>query len=232
MQRLLVTFSVSIVALVGSTATALAQHAGDVAFHYDAGVISIIPGDEGLIFEGDFPTTGLLARLASDPGFISELDQGLGINPSDIVSYNVLDNLYYWNPATQDFASPGAATITVDNPVGSDTIIGGATGVIAPGGILGQADGDGNFHEHVDYALSSDAALGAYGLLWELDTDEPGIGNSQAFFMVFNYGLELEEFETAVGAFAAIPEPSSFTLGAMALAALAIAGRRSRRLRC
>jgi hypothetical protein len=208
---------------------ARAQHAGDVTFQYDGGGISILAGVEGLKFEGDFPTSGIFARFASDPGFISELDQGLGINGGDIVSYNVLNNLYFWSAATQDFADPGAATITIDNAVGGDTVVGGSTGEIAPGGIIGQADGSGNFHAHVDYTLSLGAAFGAYGMLWELDTDEPGIADSDPFFLVFNYGLSEEDFETAVDAFA-VPEPSTWLLAAMAGCAIAVAGRlRSRR---
>lgn len=222
--------AVAWVALVPS-GTALAQHA-DVEFGYDGGQIEIEPGDEGLIFEGEFPTSGLFERFTINPGFASETDEGLGIGPGDIVSYNVLDNLFFWSAVTSDFADPGATTITIGNAIGPDTIVGGATGVIAPGGVIGQAGGDGDFHAHLDFTLSAGAASGAYGLLLELDTDATSIANSDPFFIVFNFGLSESVFEDqAIPAFAAIPEPSSVVLGAIGSVLVGVSAWRRRRRR-
>ena len=205
------------------TSLAQAQHADDLQPFYDAGQIKVMPGAEGFLYEGHFPTSGLFARFTSDPGFDSESSFGLGLLPNDILSYNVVDNLFFWNGATMDFVDPGTTTITIDNTIGPNTIIGSATGVIAPGGIIGQANSSGDFHSHVDYTLSSDADFGAYGLRVELETDRTGIENSDALWLVFNYGLpELEFEDSAVPAFAAVPEPSSIALGVLGCALLGL----------
>lgn len=203
-----------------------AQHDGDVDFEYEGGKLVF---EDGPVFEGEFPTSGLFARFTSDPGF--ETHEPIG--PGDIISYNVLDNLYYWSGVTQDFASPGATTITIDNAVGADTIVGAGTGIMIPGGIIGQASGSGDFHAHINFVLSEFADFGAYGLLLQLSTDDPLIDDSDPFFFVFNYGLNETLFDTAAipafEAVLAVPEPSSFVLSALGVGALGLAAWRRRR---
>lgn len=206
-----------------------AQHS-DIDFEYEmelgGGHIHI---DGGPVFEAAMPTTGIFARRTSDPGFESHVPIGAG----DVISYNVLDNLYYWNPTTQAFADPGLATITIDNAIASDTMVGAGTGIQIPGGVIGQAGSLGDFHSHVDFELSSSAAFGAYGLLLELATDQAGIANSDSFFVVFNYGVDETTFDLmALPAFEqvlAVPEPSSLVLSSFGIALLGFVGWKRRR---
>lgn len=235
MLKRLLSFHLVVIAVLATAGMASAQH-NDIEFYYDHGMIEFADHDHGghdhgLIFEGNFPTSGIFARFTTDPGFGSETIEGLGIGPNDIISYNILDHLFFWSPISGNFASPGATTITIDNAVGADTLVGAGTGPIIPGGVVGQADSSGDFHAHVGFELSSGAETGAYGMLMELSTDAPGIANSEPFFIVFNYGLGEPQFEVALEAFEqviAVPEPSTIVLGLMG-AALGAGGAWRRR---
>lgn len=230
MQLRSMTFCATFVVVGLFVTNAQAQHS-DVEFGYEAGKVEIEPGHDGLVFESDFPSSGLFERYSTNPGFGSEIVEGLGIGAGDIMSYNILDNLYFWSLATEDFDSPGSATIEIDNAVGPNTLVGGTTGMLIPAGTIGQADGGGDFHSHVGFTLSAGAPLGAYGLLMEMETNATGIAKSDPFFIVFNYGLDedgtnpsVPDFEDAILAFSnelqAVPEPSSITLATIGLALL------------
>ena len=98
--------------LLPATVQLLAQEAphSDIEFTYVDGIIEIEPGAEGLVFEGEFGT-GAFSRQASEPGFDSEAAEGLGIGPGDVIGFNVLRELLYWDG--NDFVSPGDAFITI-----------------------------------------------------------------------------------------------------------------------
>jgi hypothetical protein len=216
--------------LVVMAKPAEAQHS-DIDFRYSSLMIEIEPSAEGHhVFEGIFPTTGLSTRFTTNPGFGSEIDAGLGIDGDDIIGYNVLDNLFYWNGTA--FSSPGSTNITIAHPISSvpDTIVSANSGVqnadLVDGSdgfvnvidaLNGTSGMTADFHQHVDFMLSDGAPFGAYGLLLQLVTDEPGIGPSSPHGILFNYGLSDVEFEAGVEAFAAataITEPSTLLLTA------------------
>ena len=108
-----------------------------------------------------------------------------------MINYNVLTNLRFWDSATEDFAPAGTTSLDIENAIGPNTDVSGLTAPLFPGGDIGQSDGIGEFHAHLEFSLSSGAALGAYGLLLELETDALGIAVSDPFFIVFNYGLDI-----------------------------------------
>ncbi len=205
--------------------SAMAVHS-DIEFKYDGGKIAIEFGDEGQVFEGDFPTTGSFEQFTDDPGFASEVDEGLGINPGDIIDYNILGPLKYHNGTAFATVPTGASIRIDDNPTGSLTVDALTTGPVSGPGVIGDADGDGDVHSHIDFTLqpgefdtSNNPPAGAYSLLMELTTDADGIANSDPFYIVFNFGLAEGEngpFETAVGDFAAlIPEPTSLAIAGL-----------------
>ena len=67
-------------------------------------------------------------------------------------------------------------------------------------------------HTHTNIGEADSSLFGVYGFVASLSTDEAGVGNSDPFAMVFNFGVEEEKFETGVGAFAnMVPEPAGFT---------------------
>jgi len=195
----------------------------DVEFQYVDNTIDVEFGDEGAVFESEFATEGADLQFAGEPGFASELEEGMGIGAGDQIVYNVLSDLMYWNGSFQP--APNNAQIRVLNvppsPVVPDTIIGAGTG-IQMGSFdpalnrIGGAEADGDFHNDLDFLLepkgdtADESMFGAYGFLISLSTDADGISDSEPFAMVFNFGMEEEMFEQGVAAFAsAVPEPAS-----------------------
>lgn len=207
----------------------------DVEFEYVGGMIEIEFGDEGPVYEVDLPTTNVdfSEQATDDPGFFSEVADGLGVNSGDIIDFNILGPLVFHDGT--DFAPvPAGALIQItDNGVSAGTldVTASTSGPVSGPGIVGEADAGGDIHIHMDYALlplSLDTPeYGAYGILMELTTDEPGIDNSDPFYIVFNFGLDEEIFEGAVGDFAAsIPEPTAAILLAVGASFFAAARRR------
>lgn len=223
--------NIALITLLMLGQTALAQHS-DIEFQYVNNKIEIEFGSEGHIFEGNFDISGTFEQKTDDPGFDSEISEGLGVYPNDLIDYLVLAPLTYHNGT--DFAPvPAGASITIgDNPSGGLTVDALTVGPISGTGLIAQADPLGNVHTHLEFTLNplslDTPAYGAYGILTRLTTDEIGIANSEPFFFVFNFGLEEAVFEGAVGAFAArVPEPSSLMLAGFALASSLFRSHRS-----
>jgi hypothetical protein len=198
---------IHIVVLLAPSSFAAAQHS-DVEFSYAGGQIDVEFGPDGPVFEGDFPTSGALNGFTTEPGFASEVDEGLGIGPGDAVHYNVRGPFRYHNGSA--FA-PTAATITGDDRPAGTVVINSDTTTAE--GLIGDANGVGDFHSDPGWFLSVPAAIGAYGVLLNLETDAPGIAASDPFYLVFNYGLDEPNFDAALLDFAAaVPEPATLSL--------------------
>ena len=215
----------------------------DVHFRYAEGRIVVEPSPEGYAFESDFELEGVDRQFTTNPGFNSEVEEGLGIGAGDTLVYNVLDRLSYWNGSFQPVPE-GMQIRMVNNPpapIVPDTLVSASSGP-QPGSYspvlnrIDSAEANGDFHSHVDFYLepnlapdpAPESAFGAYGLKLSLSTDAAGIATSDPFFVVFNFGLEEEHFEQGVAAYAAlVPEPASGWLAAVAgLALMAVWGRR------
>ena len=228
--------TLAVVALLAQPATA--QHS-DVEFEYHNNQIDFHSGepsglDAAVLFEGEFPVGGPSGNFTSDPGFASEVSEGLGVNPGDQIWINFivspsLGGFLQYHDGT-DFASTTANILVADNSPGSidPMIFEGSVSGDNPV-FLQTADGIGDIHSHVDFTLSAGADQGAYALLMQLQTSAPGISDSDPFWFIFNHGLDEDTFENVVvPAFqsSAIPEPG--TLGLIGIAALAITCRRRR----
>jgi hypothetical protein len=201
-----------------------AQH-GDVEFGYESRAIVL---ENGLVYEADFGDLAGGPDATDEPGFGSEFDEGLGINADEIIGYNVTRPLVFHDGT--DFAGT-TALLTVENVGGSDVIVSSVTS--SGRGLIGQADGTGDYHAHIDYTISSGAAVGAYGLyltLSSLDSNQQptGIADSTELLIVFNRGLDTATFESTVSVFGAtIPEPAGILLAGLVGLAFAL-----RRIRC
>ena len=211
--------------------SAFAQHGhSDVEFGYNNNAITILFGDEGRVFEGEFPPdTSFLARNTDDPGFAAdepnpdpnEASFPLLVGPNDVIGYNIYEGLFYWD-GTQELAPAIAASITITDRLGSFVLDGSSVESLStpesPSGssqILSFADGGGVVHDHMDFDLSGSAPQGAYGILMSLSTNASGIADSKTFGIVFNFGLDEEDFEAGVAHFVVtrnlvtIPEPGT-----------------------
>ena len=217
MKNVIATFLI----LFSFTSIAFAQEEehghSDVEFAYVNGAIEIEPGEEGLIFEGEFGEDAF-ANFASEPGIASEIEEGAGVNAGNIIGFNVLDSLFYWDGS--QVGSVGDATVTIAGAGGSsDAVVSAASGMqlvdfAGPANLLGQAGDDGDFHVDPGFTISDGAPAGGYGLILSLSTDDAGgIADSEPFGIFLNFGLEEEMFEAGVDAFgASVPEPSSMLL--------------------
>ncbi len=197
----------------------------DVEFVYAGGQIDVEFGDEGSVFEAEFETSGPEEQITDDPGFEGD------VVPGDIIDYIILGPLVYHDGT--DFAPvPSEATIDIlDNPGGGMSVSASTSGPVSGTGFIGQADGSGEAHTHVEFTLSPSTLdapeYGAYGILMELTTDASGIANSEPFYIVFNFGLDEEIYEGAVEAFAeTVPEPTAGLLLALGASCFAAARRR------
>jgi hypothetical protein len=189
----------------------------DIRFSYSADQIVVETGAAPGVASGDFPVDGFFRQFETNPGFASENDIGFGINPGDTIVYNVLDDLLFWNGS--DFGSPAVNTqIRIENNGSAETLVHGASGTL-PGGFaplsngVGQADGSGDFHSHVDFFLEPNDAspppeFGAYGLKLSLSTSAMGIAESDSFFVAFNFGLDDQAFTEAVQQYSLLLSPS------------------------
>jgi hypothetical protein len=214
----------------------------DIEFSYVDGKIDVEFGDEGAVFEGEFPTEGVDRQFTTEPGFGSELEEGLGIGAGDQVVYNVLGNLMFWNDGFKPV--PDGVSLRVVNkppaPIVPDTVITRDSGVqrgsFTPAlNRIGEAESDGDFHSDLQFFLEPNGApdpinpeiFGAYGVMLSLSTDAEGIADSDPFFLVLNMGLDEELYEEGVEAFAAVvPEPSGMVLGLLAAAGCVLSRRR------
>jgi len=202
---------ICVVVLLVPSSFAGAQHS-DVDFSYVGGQIDIEFGPDGPVFEGEFPTLGTLNGFTTEPGFASEVNEGRGIGHGDAVHYNVRGPLRYHDGSA--FA-PTTATITGDDQpqVGTVIIHSDTTAEDGLEGLIGEANGTGDFHADPGWFLSVPVAIGAYGVLLNLETDAPGIAASPPFYLVFNYGLDEPKFDATLLEFAVtIPEPATFSL--------------------
>ncbi len=202
----------------------------DVEFGFVGGTIEIEPSAEGFVFEADFLEAAPFTET-DDPGFNSDeffAENGFGAaTPGTFVGFNVLGPLQYWDG--DSFESVGSASISISDvqgPADVSVIDGSTTTDLASfsGGlenILGQADGLGLIHNHLDFELFN-GVLGAYGILMSLTTDQAGITDSITFGLFFNNGLGELAFEEGVEAFNAqvVPIPAGVWLFASAIGLL------------
>ncbi len=217
--------------LIASCSTiAFAQHEGDVEFEYHGGRIEIESGELSLLFadrivEGVFPMGGFFDRFTSDPGFEAHMP----IGPGDIIGFSLHAGhhghfLNFFDPTTNRIENSHPWSINIDWGVGNIDVSAANGGT----GLIGQADGGGLFHLHTDFRLSGGTPVGAYGFLMSLNTSAVGIGDSDPFWVVFNFGMAQTDFELATRNFTGIPEPSSLGLICGGLFGLSSLTRRHR----
>jgi len=196
----------------------------DVFFSYGETKIEIL--NDSLVLPQLMLDSGFFRQANGNPGFFNERDNGGGTGPSDIVGYNVLDDLLFWSEG--DFATPRETTEIriINNPrTVADTIIGTDTGeqraMFDPlRNTIGQSNSAGDFHSHVDFRLdpiSSDPEEsplpGAYGLKLSLSSANSDIEESDPFFIVYRFGIEPDDFAMALEDFSALLSPATAMTG-------------------
>lgn len=235
------------------------QHAGDVEFGYD-----VPAAPTGFVFDSsDFTSDGLryfeseFEELdpftpgdfsADEPGFTTNLGEGLRVNQGDQVWLNALDAsslssfgqgyVNYYNPVADTLTAAGRLGI-IDNSGATANLVLNGAGIESglSNQFIGLGDSVGDVHDHVIVDLLDDgsAPLGAYGVLVQLQSDfSPADAtmdlSSDPFWIVFNHGMSDSDFDTrALPSFgvSAVPEPGSFlVLGVAAVVGSSVRRRR------
>jgi hypothetical protein len=142
------------------------------------------------------------------------------------VGYNVLEDLTFWKDGEFTSPKPSAEIRVINNPrFVADTVIGTTSGeqraTFDPlSNSIGQSGSSGDFHAHVDFRLeplSDDAdetpSTGAYGLKLSLISDNESIEESEPFYIVFQFGIEEDQFIQALDDFESLLLASSKLVG-------------------
>jgi len=140
------------------------------------------------------------------PGFATDLSEGLMVNPADLISLNFLDAsqessfgvgyVNFYNPATDKLEATGRIEVEDNTNSTIDLVLNGDS--VESGDLLqlvDLADSGGEVHNHITWDLLDDdtAPNGAYGLLVELESSS-GF-SSDTFWIVFNHGMSATDFE-------------------------------------
>ena len=201
---------------VAVLATSALAHEGDVEIEVNGGALYVPPaeheqGELLLVFGGELGEFPFPANQGNDPGFEAEG----GFADGDVVGFNLVTDLIYWNGGESLSPVPTDHSVTVEKSVYSLTADG--TSGYQTGFGFATADAGGTFHEHLTYTLNGPGAEdektpGIYGLWLELTSS--GYETSNDFIVLLNYGLEEETFEEGVHFIGehVIPEPSSAAL--------------------
>lgn len=249
---------VAMLVVASFSTKAAAQHAGDVEFGYD----NLVTPSAFVIDANSFTSDGLLyfesemeeldpfnpGDYSSDePGFTTNEGEGLLVNNGDQIWLNALDAsafssfgvgyVNYYNPTTDALEALGRIGVLDNSGSTADLVLNGNS--IETGAnpqFIGQGDSDGDVHDHVIFDLLDDgtAPLGAYGILFQLQSDlAPSDGSfdvsSDPFWIVWNHGLSESDFENlALPGFGvtAVPEPGSLTIAGLCAGALLLRRRR------
>lgn len=201
----------AIIAIGGSAGAAAQEHAGDVLPYLDpprsasARIVleNPAPTEAGTGFRlltGDFADFAGGPLKTGNPGFDT---QDAAFIPGTLLGVRAVTTLEFWDGA-QWVTAPAAATVTITDAVGGLTVISGSA-ITRPDALLGQFDAQGNLHEHVDYAASVGAPVGAYllklRLFGQVNPSAPPSSvylDSEPFVLVLNRGMSAAGFQCAV----------------------------------
>lgn len=255
----------SVIAIIILPSLGYSQHS-DIEFGYDDVGNPTTFDIEGFEFTSDGFTVfeGEMEELdpfnlgnfsSNEPGFTTNFGEGLSVNVDDLIWLQALDAsqssafgvgfVNYYNPTSQLLETAGRLSI-IDNSTSTvDLVLNGDSIESGPNPqFLGRA-GDstehslGVLHDHVVIDLLDDATapLGAYGILFQLQTDLADAngdtdGNidfsSDPFWIVWNHGLSDDVFENeALASFGVVPEPSGLGLLVLSSALFLVRRRNS-----
>jgi len=213
-------------ALFAAPAWSADVHDGDIIISVIGGKLSTSGGHTDTIFEGDFGDTSGGPYSTDDPGYDSE--PGTFANGT-IVNYMALGALKFWNGSSWSSSwVPAGVQVKIDGNgfPREETFIGaaGVTGDVS--GLIGEADG-GSVHEHLDMSVvgTNRSEVGAYMISLKLWSDSSALQASDPYHIVLNRGLDEEAVEAAV---MAVPEPSTYAMLLLGLAAVGYSAKRRR----
>ena len=212
-------------ALLSGPAWSQHIHEGDILVSVVGGKLTTSGGHTDTIFEGDFGDLAGGLYSTDDPGYDSEdgtFASGTKIN------YMARGALKFWNGSSWSASwVPTGVQVKLGGNLGEQTFwgAGGVSGDAA--GLIGEAGSDGKIHEHLDMSLEGGnrGTTGAYLISMRLGAPSAALQASNPYFIVLNRGLDEDAFEAAV---MAVPEPSTYAMLLLGLAAVGFAAKRRR----
>lgn len=216
-------------------------HVGDIGVQFvDGRIVTSLVEEEaaargtlGLpqrVFDADLGTIEFGPYGNDEPGYTTTV---LPVGAS--IGFNIRSELKTWNGASFDVGV--VESLQIAKFLGTPGEIQRSTGAgFVPGYTFATADALGAFDEHNSHILRgaplggglfADPSDGVYLLELELTTDAPGIRASEAFWIVFNLGLDQGVQDAAIAYVedVLVPGPHS----AAGLATLALLAMRRRR---
>ncbi len=159
---------------------AAAQHTGDIFVENAGGqIVTGLISERTIIhdqrvFAAEFGE--FFRNFTDEPGFDSRAGE---FQPGSNIGFNVLDAVRVWNGGNFSTRSPVTFTISFAN-FSVETGAGFVEGFGLP------VASNGEWHRHLNYVITEPAPPGIYLLALELWSDDPALGNSERFFIVFN----------------------------------------------
>jgi hypothetical protein len=148
------------------------------------------------------------------------------------LAFNVVGPLQFWDGSSWDTASTGvigSGTVSIlDGQLNTFNVTGSSLleGLVAVG-----QESAGEVHQHIEFSINSDAAIGTYlfeiALLGYNSLLDTQLYNADApAYIALNNGLSEAAYEASVGAFASpVPVPAAWLFMATGLGSLVL-GRR------
>ncbi len=204
--------SVLLFAAFNSTAWAASshQHDEDIQPWLAQGKVQL----NNTLFEADFGDLAGGLYKTDDPGFDVDEDHG-GFTPGNWLRFEGIGSLKYWGGSSWSSALPNGEEVRIEDALGNITVFDGA-GVSNPVGVISDVDSEGDVHTHVDMSIWDNTGnlggtVGAYWISLKLFDTLPNDATpvseaSDVINLIFNRGLDHEDYETAVSA---VPVPAA-----------------------
>lgn len=159
-------------------------------------------------FEADFGDLPGGMFVTDEPGIDVNVAQGT-FTPGNWLRFQPIGQLLYWNGTEWVSTTPNGERVEIKDALGSEISI-GTDEVSETIAVIGEINGEGGLHEHVDFSVFDasnvlNGSVGAYRIQLKLfeTKAQSDISVSIAttpITIVFNRGLENEPFELAASA--------------------------------
>ena len=159
-------------------------------------------------FEADFGDLPGGMFLTDEPGIDVNVEKGT-FTPGNWLRLQPVGQLHYWNGSEWVLTTPNGERIEITDALDA-TISIRTDGVSETAAVIGEIDGGGGLHEHLDFSVfdasnALNGSVGAYRIQLKLIETEAQSELSVSIAtapitIVFNRGLENEAFELAASA--------------------------------
>lgn len=179
-------------------------HEGDIQ-PWRAGAEIFVNSD---LFETDFGDIGGGLFVTDDPGIDVNIQKGT-FTPGNWLRFQPVGQLLFWDGMNWQPTVPNGERIEIKDVL-ENVITFQPQGVSENSAIIGEIDSEGGLHEHLNFSIfdasnTSGGSSGAYRIQLKLFETQPSTDISVSIAtspvaIVFNRGLEHEQFEQAVSA--------------------------------